>query len=163
MTWREYHELTKHTAESLRRTQHFLDWANLPNPFRHYEGVPMLDLPADPPPLLISAVDALQGRAGTTEARDGATFLSQLTASISATKRVRSTGIQLCSPRESLFRQSAPNRISLLHARPGGLARRALPLSPLVTHGRTRAIGKCAAAIDAPLVFVLTRIAWRVR
>jgi hypothetical protein len=52
MTWREYHELTKHSVESLRRTQHYLDyldWANMPNPFRHYEGVPILDFPADPP------------------------------------------------------------------------------------------------------------------
>ena len=48
MTWLEYHELTKHSAESLRRTQHYLDWANMPNPFRHYEGVPVLDLPVDP-------------------------------------------------------------------------------------------------------------------
>jgi hypothetical protein len=32
MTWREYHELTKHTVESLRRSRHFLDWANMPNP-----------------------------------------------------------------------------------------------------------------------------------
>ena len=47
MTWREYHELTKHSVESLRRTQHYLDWANMPNPFRHYEGVPILDFPAD--------------------------------------------------------------------------------------------------------------------
>jgi hypothetical protein len=29
MTWREYHELTKHSGESLRRTQHYLDWANI--------------------------------------------------------------------------------------------------------------------------------------
>jgi hypothetical protein len=49
MTWREYHELTKHSVESLRRTQRYLDWANMPNPFRHYEGVPILELPADPP------------------------------------------------------------------------------------------------------------------
>jgi hypothetical protein len=47
MTWREYHELTKHSVESLRRTQHYLDWANMPNPFRHYEGVAILDFPAD--------------------------------------------------------------------------------------------------------------------
>jgi hypothetical protein len=46
MTWLEYHELTKHSAESLRRTQHYLDWANMPNQFRHYEGVPVVDLPA---------------------------------------------------------------------------------------------------------------------
>ena len=49
MTWREYHEYSKHSIEKLRRTRHYLDWANMPDPFRHYEGVPVLDLPADPP------------------------------------------------------------------------------------------------------------------
>jgi len=83
LTWREYHNFTKHTAEKLRRTQHFLDWANMPHPFRHYEGVPVLDLPADPP------------APGTTLAGDGPTFLSQLlfySAAISASKLVPSTG-----------------------------------------------------------------------
>src|SRR5437588_6529320 len=47
MTWREYHEATKHHVGSLRGQ--ILDWANMPDPFRHYEGVPILDLPADPP------------------------------------------------------------------------------------------------------------------
>jgi hypothetical protein len=56
MTWREYHELTKHSVESLRRTQHYLDWANMPNPIRHYDGVPILDLPANPPAPQISAL-----------------------------------------------------------------------------------------------------------
>lgn len=36
MTWREYHESTKHNPSSLRRTLHVLDWANMPDPFRHY-------------------------------------------------------------------------------------------------------------------------------
>ncbi|MGC1987964.1 MAG: hypothetical protein WA690_04285, partial [Candidatus Acidiferrales bacterium] len=95
MGWREYHELTKHSVESLRRTQHYLDWANMPNPFRHYEGVPVLDLPADPPVPQISALEVLEGKTGNTLARDGAQFLSQLmfySASISASKRVPSTG-----------------------------------------------------------------------
>src|SRR5579859_847115 len=95
MTWLEYHELTKHSAESLRRTQHYLDWANMPNPFRHYEGVPVVDLPADPPAPHISALEVLEGKTGITLARDGAEFLSQLmfySASISASKRVPSTG-----------------------------------------------------------------------
>src|ERR1700689_5587908 len=95
MGWREYHELTKHSVESLRRTQHYLDWANMPDPFRHYEGVPVLDLPADPPAPRIPALEVLEGSAGTTLAPDGAAFLSQLlfySASISATKRVSSTG-----------------------------------------------------------------------
>src|SRR5258707_13468508 len=78
MTWLEYHELTKHSAESLRRTQHYLDWANMPNPFRHYEGVPVVDLPANPPAPQISALEVLEGKAGNTLASDGAEFLSQL-------------------------------------------------------------------------------------
>src|ERR1700735_3554365 len=65
MTWREYHEATKHTVESLRRARHVLDWANMPDPFRHYEGVPVLDLPADPPVPGMPAFDVLQGTSGT--------------------------------------------------------------------------------------------------
>ncbi len=46
----DYHEATKHTPERLRASRHFLDWANMPDPFRHYEGAPLVDLPADPRP-----------------------------------------------------------------------------------------------------------------
>jgi SagB-type dehydrogenase family enzyme len=95
MTWREYHELTKHSAETLQRTQQYLDWTNMPNPFRHYEGVPIFDLPADPPPPQIPALEVLEGKTGNTSATDGAKFLSQLmfySASISASKRVPFTG-----------------------------------------------------------------------
>ena len=95
MTWREYHEATKHSVESLRRMRQVLDWANMPDPFRHYEGVPVLDLPADPPVPEMSAFDVLRGASGTTPVGDGPTLLSQLlfySASISASKRVPSTG-----------------------------------------------------------------------
>src|SRR5437899_4639370 len=95
MTWREYHDATKHSPESLRRSQHVLDWANMPDPFRHYEGVPVLDLPADPPAPEIPALDVLRGVAGATDAHNGAAFLSELlyySAAISATKRVPSSG-----------------------------------------------------------------------
>src|SRR6266704_3048735 len=82
--WREYHEATKHTVQSLRLSQHVLEWENMPEPFRHYEGVPVLDLPADPPP-----------PGGSTPATEGPVFLSQLlfySAAISASKLVPSTG-----------------------------------------------------------------------
>ena len=95
MTWREYHESTKHRVGSLRRASHVLDWANMPDPFRHYEGVPVLDLPADPPIPEIPALEVLHGVAGATPAGDGPTLLSQLlfySAGISASKRVPSTG-----------------------------------------------------------------------
>src|ERR1700683_2682762 len=95
MTWREYHESTKHSTESLRRSEHTLEWANMPDPFRHYEGVPVLDLPADPPSPEIPALELLQGGIGTTPVLDGPAFLSQLlfySASISASKLAPSTG-----------------------------------------------------------------------
>src|ERR1017187_1091912 len=95
MTWREYHEATKHSVESLRRARQVLDWENMPDPFRHYEGVPVLDLPADSPAPEIPAIDVLQGTCGTTPVDDGQAFLSQLlfhSAAISASKFVLSTG-----------------------------------------------------------------------
>jgi hypothetical protein len=95
MTWREYHEATKHTVDRLRRSAHFLDWQNMPDPFRHYEGVPVVDLPADPAAPTTPALQVLQGGIGSTAAGDGAAFLSQLlfySAAISAAKRVPSTG-----------------------------------------------------------------------
>src|SRR5580658_7677076 len=94
MGWSEYHEATKHSVESLRRARRALDWANMPDPFRHYEGVPVLDLPADPPVPETPALQVLDGVFGATLARDGPAFLSQLlfySTAISASKRVPST------------------------------------------------------------------------
>ena len=95
MTWREYHEATKHSVESQRRARHVLDWANMPDPFRHYEGVPVLDLPVDQPAPEIPALDVLQGTFGSTSVDDGLAFLSPLlfySAAVSASKRVPSSG-----------------------------------------------------------------------
>jgi len=167
MTWREYHELTKHSAEALRRTQYNLDWKNMPNPFRHYEGVPILDLPADPPAPQISALEVLEGKTGTTLVKDGAGFLSQLmfySASISASKRVPSTGYTYAlrvnpssgnlHPTE--FHFSARGLVNwpdgLYHYRPSSHM------------AEQRAIGEIGARLlesPTPLIFVLTSIAWR--
>ncbi len=167
MTWREYHELTKHSAESLRRTQHYLDWANMPNPFRHYEGVPILDFPADPPAPQISALEVLEGKIGNTSARDGAEFLSQLmfySASISASKRVPSTGYTYALRVNPSSGNLHPTEFhfcthglvdwsdGLYHYRPSSHM------------AEQRAIGDFGGKLvdtSAPLVFVLTSIAWR--
>jgi SagB-type dehydrogenase family enzyme len=167
MGWREYHELTKHSVESLRRTQHYLDWANMPNPFRHYEGIPVLDLPADPPAPQIPALEVLEGKTGNTLARDGAQFLSQLMfycASISASKRVPSTGavyalrVNLSSgnlhPTEFHFCSQG------LAGWPDGLYH----YRPSSHMAEQRAIGDFDRKLvdnSAPLIFVLTSIAWR--
>jgi SagB-type dehydrogenase family enzyme len=167
MAWREYHELTKHSAESLRRTQHVLDWANMPNPYRHYEGVAILDLPADPPAPQISTLEVLAGKTGNTSARDGAAFLSQLlfySASISASKRVASTGYTYALRVNPSSGNLHPTEFHFttrgLINWPDGLYH----YRPSSHMAEQRAIGTFArklVATCAPLVFVLTSIVWR--
>ena len=164
MAWRDYHEFTKHTVEKLRRAQHFLDWANMPNPFRHYEGVPILDLPADPPAPQIPALEVLQGKAGNTLAKDGAAFLSQLffySASISATKRVSTT--------ESTYALRVNPSSGNLHPTEFHFCTRGLVdwpdglyhYRPSSHMAEQRAIGDFVSKLTdtgAPLIFVLTSI-----
>src|SRR6202044_2930334 len=183
MAWREYHEFTKHTVEKLRRSQHYLDWANMPNPYRHYEDVPLLDLPADPPAPQIPALEVLEGKLGNAfandaeqnavakdgaenaVAKDGSAFLSRLmfySASISAIKRAAASTYALrvnpssgnLHPTEFHFctRGLVGWPDGLYHYRPSSHL------------AEQRAIGDFVSKLtdtDAPLVFVLTSIAWR--
>jgi SagB-type dehydrogenase family enzyme len=41
----DYHERTKHSVESVRRTGGFLDWDNVPDPLKRYTDVPPVPLP----------------------------------------------------------------------------------------------------------------------
>ncbi|HEV7967863.1 MAG TPA: SagB/ThcOx family dehydrogenase [Candidatus Acidoferrales bacterium] len=43
-----YHQATKHTYHSVRTNARDLDWRNQPDSFRSYEGVPRIDLSAEP-------------------------------------------------------------------------------------------------------------------
>ena len=43
-----YHQATKHTFQSVHATAHYLDWDNQPDPFRTYEGAPVILLPPEP-------------------------------------------------------------------------------------------------------------------
>jgi len=167
MSWREYHELTKHSVESLRGTQHYLDWANMPNPFRHYEGVSVLDLPADPPAPLISALEVLRGKTGNTLARDGAEFLSQLmfySASISASKRVSSTGATYALRVNPSSGNLHPTEFHFcsqgLVDWPDGLYHYR-PSSHTVEQRAIGDFGEKLNGTSAPLIFILTSIAWR--
>ncbi|HLJ51699.1 MAG TPA: SagB/ThcOx family dehydrogenase [Bryobacteraceae bacterium] len=139
----------------------------MPDPFREYEGVPVLDLPADPPCLDTPALDVLGGLAGSTTVRDGATFLSQLlysSAAISASKRVPSTGYRYAlrvnpssgnlHPTEFHFRTRGlrgwPD--GFYHYRPSAHMAEQRALDNLETK---------LAGSAAPIVLVLTTIAWR--
>jgi SagB-type dehydrogenase family enzyme len=54
-----YHELTKHSEQSLRENPHALDFSNQPIPFKLYPDLASLALPRDVPPLDFPAVDAI--------------------------------------------------------------------------------------------------------
>jgi SagB-type dehydrogenase family enzyme len=152
LTWREYHEFTKHSVASLRRTPHVLDWANMPDPFRHYEGVPVLDLSADPP-------DPER------PAADGPTFLSQLlyfSAAISASKVVPATGFRYAlrvNPSSGNLHPTEFHFVTRgLKDWPDGLYH----YRPSSHMAEQRAVGDLALpGTSAPIVFILTSIAWR--
>ena len=42
---KHYHEQTKHDFNRYARALGYMDWANQPDPFRRYEGTPLLELP----------------------------------------------------------------------------------------------------------------------
>ncbi len=49
---KQYHEQTKHEFNKYARSLGYMDWANQPDPFRRYEGAPLIKLP------LLTAEDA---------------------------------------------------------------------------------------------------------
>jgi SagB-type dehydrogenase family enzyme len=167
MTWREYHELTKHSVASLQRTRHYLDWANMPNPFRLYEGVPVLDLPADPLPPQISALELLQSKTGNTTAKAGPEFLSHLlfySASISASKRVVSTGDIYALRVNPSSGNLHPTEFHFCTQRlvgwPDGLYHYR-PSSHMAEQRATGDFGEKLLSASAPIIFILTSIVWR--
>src|SRR6516225_3081397 len=40
----KYHNETKHSWESVRTDHHYLDWSNLPSPFKVYKDLPSFEL-----------------------------------------------------------------------------------------------------------------------
>jgi SagB-type dehydrogenase family enzyme len=59
---RLFHDATKHTVERVRGGGHFLDFANMPIPLKHYPDLEPIPLPVDLPERDASAVEVLSGR-----------------------------------------------------------------------------------------------------
>jgi SagB-type dehydrogenase family enzyme len=139
----------------------------MPDPFRHYEGVPVLDLPADPPAPSIPALDVLQGTLGSTSAGDGPAFLSQILfycAAISATKCTPSGGYQYAlrvNPSSGNLHPTEFHFVTRgLKGWPDGLYH--YDPSRHMAEQRARGTLQTRLASDrAPIVFILTSIAWR--
>jgi len=167
MTWQEYHEATKHSVESLRLARHALDWDNMPDPFRHYEGVPVFDLPADPPAPEIPALDVLQGTFGSACAGDGPAFLSQILfycAAISATKRVPFSGYEYALRVNPSSGNLHPTEFHFVTRGLSGWPDGMYHYDPSRHMAEQRGRGTfetTMASNSAPVVFILTSIVWR--
>ncbi len=164
MQWREYHEFTKHTVESLRRAPHTLDWANMPDPFRHYEGVPLIDLPADPRSPEIPAMAVLTGQRGAPPIADGVQLISQLlfySAAISASKRVPSTGSKYALRVNPSSGNLHPTEFHFIAHNLKDWSDGLYHYRPSSHMAEQRGLGKFITGTNASLVFVLTSIAWR--
>lgn len=139
----------------------------MPDPFRYYEGVPVLDLPVDPPAPEIPAFDVLQGTSGTTPVSDGPAFLSQLlfySAAISASKRVPSTGEKYALRVNPSSGNLHPTEFHFLtrglKGWPDGLYHYD-PSRHMAEQRGHRDFATTPAIGSAPIVFVLTSIVWR--
>jgi SagB-type dehydrogenase family enzyme len=160
-----YHEATAHTPERLRRAAHYLDWGNMPDPFRHYEGVPLLDLPTDAPPPRARMLDVLRGAAGPPVAAGGAEFLSSLffhSAAISATKHVPSTGYRYALRVNPSSGNLHPTEFHFLARGLRGWPDGCYHYRPSSHMAEQRGRGDFITGLSgAPLVVLLSSIAWR--
>ncbi len=140
----------------------------MPDPFRHYEGAPLVDLPADPPGAETPALELLQGAYGVARAADGPGFLSELlfhSAAISASKRVPSTGDRYALRVNPSSGNLHPTEFHFVARRlkqwPDGLYH----YRPSSHMTEQRATGdfeiKLSGGASAPITFILTSIAWR--
>jgi SagB-type dehydrogenase family enzyme len=124
----------------------------MPTPFRHYEEVPLVDLPADPPAPAPDVLDVLRGRGGTGRIQEPLEFLSSLlfySASISASKETPS-GYRYALRVNPSSGNLHPTEFHL--ASPNGLY-----------HYRVSShmLEQRAAGNYGQLQFLLTTIAWR--
>ncbi len=139
----------------------------MPDSFRHYDGVPVLDLPADPPTPEIPALDVLRGTLGTTPKGDGPILLSQLlfySAAISASKRVPSTGCKYALRVNPSSGNLHPTEFHFLTRGLKGWPDGLYHYDPSRHMAEQRGRGDfqmTLASGSAPIVFALTSIVWR--
>ncbi len=91
----DYHNRTKHSLQSVRASQHTLDWANQPTPYKRYGDPASLPLPRDLPGSRVPALEAIAdpgSSADLTRGLDLALLASILHHTAGITKRLRFPG-----------------------------------------------------------------------
>lgn len=133
-----YHEFTKHTPEKLRRTAHALDWENMPNPYREYAAVRVLEPPEQVSTLLLHSA-AISARK---KAPSGQRYAL----------RVNPSSGNLHPTEFHFFARGLPEIAD-------GLYHYRVSSHQLEQRARGNEVPSWFPA--APLVFILTSIAWR--
>jgi SagB-type dehydrogenase family enzyme len=170
---RLFHDATKHTVESVRGGGHFLDFANMPVPLKHYPDLEPIPLPVDLPERDALAVEVLSGRVDVAPAPWGLPELARLLFfSAGVTRRARLPGgrpifLRAAASAGALF----PVEVYVVCGDLAGLAAGVYHFSPVEFALRRVRAGECRpflarAAADggiggAPVTLVLSGIPWR--
>jgi SagB-type dehydrogenase family enzyme len=170
---RRYHELTKHSFESVRRGARFLDWDNRPIPFKEYAGIVPVALPRELPQPPVPALAALAAPPGPPAGTPGPADLARLLRWGAGVVRTRTVGPGGVHHFRSYASAGAlyPVEVYLACADLPGIGAGLYHFHPLelaLRPLRARDVrAALAAAADAPelaeaaAVLVLTGILWR--
>jgi SagB-type dehydrogenase family enzyme len=171
-TWR-YHNLTKHSYQSIRADRHYLDWSNQPSPFKIYPEPQPIGLPVD---FASSGVPALEALARADTAASNEVTIDHL-----ASVLVYSAGVmkeKKYPGGEIYFRAAAcagalyPIEVYVVcggveglaagvyHFNPGDFALRQLRAGDF-RRALARAAGDEVEISRAPVTLVYTAISWR--
>ena len=171
--WR-YHDLTKHSYQSIRADRHYLDWSNQPSPFKIYRTIDPIPLPRSIVQTLAPApeVVASTGVEFVGEKKPDLTRLvSFLYYSAGVTKWKKYPGGELCFRAAACAGALYPIEVYVVcgdldglpagvyHFNPGDFALRRLRVGDLRgVLSQATATGRVSSA---PVTLVFTAISWR--
>jgi SagB-type dehydrogenase family enzyme len=170
----DYHNATKHSYQSVRTSPHYLDWANMPSPFKVYPAIEPIPLPREliktGAPALAAIATHIDPASLVTPTFDQLAALLYYSAGVTKTKSY--PGGQLffraaaCAgalyPTETYVVCSALDDLpaGVYHFNPGDFSLRRLregDYRAAVTH----ATGDETATSSAPLMLIYSAISWR--
>ena len=172
--WR-YHNLTKHSYQSIRADRHYLDWSNQPSPFKIYPSLEPIALPRSLVQTLAPALEVVAS-AGAEFAGEKKPDLARLASilyySAGVTKHKTYPGGELYFRAAACAGALYPTEVYVVcgdldglsagvyHFNPGDFALRALREGDL-RGALARASGNEPRVTSAPVTLIFTSISWR--
>lgn len=170
-----YHNLTKHSYQSIRADRHYLDWSNQPSPFKIYPGLEPIALPRSLVQTLAPALEVVASTGAEFAGEkmpDLARLASILYYSAGVTKHKTYPGGELYFRAAACAGALYPTEVYVVcgdldglsagvyHFNPGDFALRALREGDL-RGALARASGNEPRVTSAPVTLIFTSISWR--